>query len=83
MSVEAFERLHGALQYHIVNSMGWSGLRSTQADAVVPIAGMRGFAEKLSALYQTRGASPALIESHTWPTTGARRVATAGRAAAW
>ncbi len=37
MSVEAFERLHGALQYHIVNSMGWSGLRSTQADAVAPI----------------------------------------------
>lgn len=39
MSVEAFERLHGALQYHIVNSMGWTGLRSTQADAVQPILG--------------------------------------------
>ncbi|MGH8439894.1 MAG: DEAD/DEAH box helicase [Pseudomonas sp.] len=37
MSVEAFERLHGALQYHIVNSMGWTGLRSTQVDAVAPI----------------------------------------------
>jgi ATP-dependent helicase Lhr and Lhr-like helicase len=37
MSLEAFDRLHGALQYHIVNSMGWTGLRSTQADAVVPI----------------------------------------------
>ncbi|CAE6821096.1 ATP-dependent RNA helicase DbpA [Paraburkholderia aspalathi] len=37
MSVEPFERLHGALQYHIVNSMGWKGLRSTQADAVAPI----------------------------------------------
>ena len=37
MSLDAFERLYGALQYHIVNSMGWSGLRSTQADAVVPI----------------------------------------------
>ncbi|MDF2462784.1 MAG: box helicase domain protein [Ramlibacter sp.] len=37
MSVEAFERLHGALQYHIVNSMGWTGLRSAQADAVAPI----------------------------------------------
>ena len=37
MSADAFERLHGALQYHIVNSMGWTGLRSTQADAVVPI----------------------------------------------
>ena len=37
MSAEPFDRLHGALQYHIVNSMGWSGLRSTQADAVVLI----------------------------------------------
>lgn len=37
MSVEAFERLHGALQYHIVNSMGWTGLRSRQADAIAPI----------------------------------------------
>ena len=37
MSQEAFDRLHGALQYHIVNSMGWTGLRSTQADAVEPI----------------------------------------------
>jgi len=37
MSQEAFDRLHGALQYHIVNSMGWTGLRSTQADAVDPI----------------------------------------------
>lgn len=38
MSQEAFDRLHGALQYHIVNSMGWTGLRSTQADAVAPIS---------------------------------------------
>ena len=37
MSQEAFDRLHGALQYHIVNSMGWTGLRSTQAEAVEPI----------------------------------------------
>ena len=37
MSQAAFDRLHGALQYHIVNSMGWTGLRSTQADAVDPI----------------------------------------------
>ena len=37
MSQQAFDRLHGALQYHIVNSMGWTGLRSTQADAVAPI----------------------------------------------
>lgn len=37
MSVDAFEHLHGALQYHIVNSMGWTSLRSTQADAIVPV----------------------------------------------
>ncbi len=37
MSQQAFDRPHGALQYHIVNSMGWTGLRSTQADAVAPI----------------------------------------------
>ena len=37
MSVEAFERLHGALQYHIVNSMGWSGLRLTQALSLIHI----------------------------------------------
>jgi ATP-dependent Lhr-like helicase len=37
VSVETFERLHAALQYHIVNSMGWTGLRPTQADAVAPI----------------------------------------------
>ena len=37
LSSEPFERLHGALQYHLVNSMGWSVLRATQADAVVPI----------------------------------------------
>lgn len=43
----------------------------SEADAVVPIAGMRGFAEKLAAHYQQRGASSGLIESHTWPTTGA------------
>jgi ATP-dependent Lhr-like helicase len=37
VSVEAFERLHGALQYHIVNSLRWTGLRATQAEAVAPI----------------------------------------------
>lgn len=37
MSTEQFDRLHGALQYHIVNSMGWNGLRSTQVDAIGPI----------------------------------------------
>lgn len=33
----AFERLHPALRYHIVNSLGWSGLRPAQAEAVAPV----------------------------------------------
>ena len=33
----AFEALHPALRYHIVSSLGWSDLRSTQAEAVCPI----------------------------------------------
>ena len=32
-----FEQLHPALRYHIVNTMGWSDLRSTQRDAIAPI----------------------------------------------
>lgn len=33
----AFDRLHPAVQHHIVNSLGWSGLRPTQQAAVAPI----------------------------------------------
>ncbi len=33
----AFDRLHPAVQHHIVNSLGWSGLRPTQQAAVGPI----------------------------------------------
>lgn len=32
-----FDRLHPALQYHLVNSLGWSSLRSFQLDAIGPI----------------------------------------------
>ncbi len=32
-----FERLHPALQYHVVNSLGWATLRPTQIDAIEPI----------------------------------------------
>ncbi|NCC41481.1 MAG: DEAD/DEAH box helicase [Gammaproteobacteria bacterium] len=32
-----FERLHPAVQYHVVNSLGWSSLRPTQSEAIVPI----------------------------------------------
>lgn len=32
-----FEKLHPALQYHVVNSLGWSSLRQTQLQAIEPI----------------------------------------------
>ena len=32
-----FERLHPAVQYHVVNTLGWSTLRPTQLDAIDPI----------------------------------------------
>jgi ATP-dependent Lhr-like helicase len=35
--VSAFDRLHPALQHHIVNSLGWSSLRPTQLSAIDPI----------------------------------------------
>ena len=35
--MSSFDRLHPALQYHIVNSLGWSSLRPTQLEAIDPI----------------------------------------------
>ena len=35
--MSSFERLHPALQYHLVNSLGWSSLRPTQLAAIDPI----------------------------------------------
>ncbi|MEY8689672.1 MAG: DEAD/DEAH box helicase [Leptothrix sp. (in: b-proteobacteria)] len=35
--MSAFEQLHPALQYHVVNTMGWSTLRPTQLAAIEPI----------------------------------------------
>ena len=32
-----FEQLHPALQYHVVNTLGWSTLRPTQLAAIAPI----------------------------------------------
>jgi ATP-dependent Lhr-like helicase len=36
--VSSFELLHPALQYHIVNSLGWRELRQTQLDAIAPVS---------------------------------------------
>ena len=32
-----FDRLHPALQHHIVNTLGWRALRPLQEDAIEPI----------------------------------------------
>jgi len=32
-----FDQLHPAMQYHVVNSLGWSTLRPTQLSAIAPI----------------------------------------------
>lgn len=35
--MDAFDRLHPGVQYHLANTLRWNGLRPTQADAVEPI----------------------------------------------
>jgi ATP-dependent Lhr-like helicase len=35
--VSEFEQLHPSLQYHVVNTLGWSSLRPTQLAAIAPI----------------------------------------------
>ena len=35
--MSAFDRLHPSLQYHVVNTLGWSTLRPTQLEAIDPI----------------------------------------------
>ncbi|KAA0110612.1 DEAD/DEAH box helicase [Mycolicibacterium sp. P1-5] len=35
--MDAFDRLHPGLQYHLANTLRWNGLRPTQAEAVEPI----------------------------------------------
>jgi ATP-dependent Lhr-like helicase len=37
MSKQGFDRLHESVQHHVVNSLGWPGLRPLQRDAVVPV----------------------------------------------
>ena len=35
--MKEFDQLHAALQYHVVNTLGWSTLRPTQLAAIAPI----------------------------------------------
>jgi ATP-dependent Lhr-like helicase len=37
MTVHGFDRLHESVRYHVVNTMGWPGLRPLQRESVVPI----------------------------------------------
>ena len=37
--MSAFEQLHPAVRYHIVNTLGWGDLRPTQVEAIAPIHG--------------------------------------------
>jgi ATP-dependent Lhr-like helicase len=37
MNPKGFDRLHESVQYHVVNSIGWPGLRPLQSESVVPI----------------------------------------------
>lgn len=37
LGVDPFDTLHPALQYHVVNSLGWTSLRPTQIEAIGPI----------------------------------------------
>jgi len=36
-ATDAFGQLHPAVQYHVVNSLGWTTLRPTQLEAIAPI----------------------------------------------
>jgi len=36
-SSDPFDRLHPAVRYHVVNSLGWTSLRPTQLEAIDPI----------------------------------------------
>ena len=37
MTVHGFDRLHDSVRYHVVNSLGWPGLRPLQRESVAPI----------------------------------------------
>lgn len=57
------------------NLKGWRPIPlldlHSEADRVVPIAGVRSFVEKLRGRYSESGADPDLVRLITWPETGA------------
>ena len=51
-----FDRLHPALQHHVVNTLGWASLRPLQAEAIEPIlAGDHAAAARADRRRQDRG----------------------------
>ncbi|MDI1269470.1 MAG: DEAD/DEAH box helicase [Polaromonas sp.] len=66
-----FEKLHPALQYHVVNSLGWSSLRPTQLQAIEPIlSGMHCLLLAPTAGGKTEAAIIPVLSrmmTHAWP----------------
>lgn len=66
-----FEKLHPALQYHVVNSLGWNSLRPTQLQAIDPIlAGVHCLLLAPTAGGKTEAAIIPVLSrmlTHAWP----------------
>jgi ATP-dependent helicase Lhr and Lhr-like helicase len=71
--VSEFEQLHPSLQYHVVNTLGWSTLRPTQLAAIAPIhAGSHCLLLAPTAGGKTEAAAIPLLSrmlTESWPGT--------------
>ncbi len=71
--MSAFDQLHPSLQYHIVNTLGWSTLRPTQLAAIAPIhAGAHCLLLAPTAGGKTEAAAIPVLSrmlTETWPGT--------------
>ena len=71
--MSAFDRLHPAVQYHVVNTLGWSALRPTQLEAIDPIqAGLHCLLLAPTAAGKTEAAVIPILSrmlTETWPGT--------------
>jgi len=71
--VSEFEQLHPSLQYHVVNTLGWSTLRPTQLAAIPPIhAGVHCLLLAPTAGGKTEAASIPMLSrmlKESWPGT--------------
>jgi ATP-dependent Lhr-like helicase len=71
--VSEFEQLHPSLQYHVVNTLGWSTLRPTQLAAIAPIhAGAHSLLLAPTAGGKTEAAAIPILSrmlNEAWPGT--------------